>query len=93
MNQPNTNRRIHWERASVDEIRYRTNGTCIVRVAPRYFCPTEVEPLQGFPSKAQAKLGWTHTTQFPEMVREDLKAAERDVLTKHQGLKTTDCHE
>ena len=63
----------------------------------RYFRPTEVETLLGDPSKAKQKLGWTPKISFDElvaeMVREDLKAAERDELIKKHGYKTMDYHE
>ncbi len=69
----------------------------IVAVDPRYFRPTEVETLLGDPSKAKERLGWTPTTTFAElvaeMVREDLKAAERDELVKRHGYKAMDYHE
>jgi GDPmannose 4,6-dehydratase len=69
----------------------------IVAVDPRYFRPTEVETLLGDPSMAKAKLGWTPKTTFEElvaeMVREDLKSAERDELIKHHGYKAMDYHE
>ena len=72
-------------------------GRCIVAVDPRYFRPTEVETLLGDPSKAKQKLGWTPKITFDElvaeMVREDLKAAERDELVKKHGYKTMDYHE
>jgi len=72
-------------------------GKCIVAVDPRYFRPTEVETLLGDPSKAKQKLGWTPRIRFDElvaeMVREDLKAAERDELVKKHGYKTMDYHE
>jgi GDPmannose 4,6-dehydratase len=72
-------------------------GRCIVAVDPRYFRPTEVETLLGDPSKAKNKLGWTPKISFDElvaeMVREDLKAAERDELVKKHGYKTMDYHE
>ena len=72
-------------------------GKCIVAVDPRYFRPTEVETLLGDPSKAKAKLGWTPKITFDElvseMVREDLKAAERDELVKKHGFKAMDYHE
>jgi len=68
-----------------------------VRVDPRYYRPTEVETLLGDPSKAKEKLGWTPKTTFDElvaeMVREDLKSAERDELIKHHGFKAMDYHE
>mgnify|MGYP001328567996 CR=1 FL=1 len=69
----------------------------IVAVDPRYFRPTEVETLLGDPSKAKQKLGWTPKIGFDElvaeMVREDLKAAERDELIKKHGYKAMDYHE
>jgi GDPmannose 4,6-dehydratase len=74
-----------------------TGETPIVAVAPRYFRPTEVETLLGDPAKAKAKLGWTPKITFDElvaeMVREDLKAAERDELIKKHGYKALDYHE
>lgn len=72
-------------------------GKCILVVDPRYFRPTEVETLFGDTSKAKAKFGWTPKTTFDElvaeMVREDLKFAERDELIKHHGYKAMDYHE
>ena len=73
------------------------NGKCIVAVDPRYFRPTEVETLLGDPSNAKKKLGWEPKTTFQqlvaEMIREDLKAAERDELVKANGYRTMDYHE
>lgn len=72
-------------------------GNVIVRIDPRYFRPTEVETLLGDASKAKAKLGWTPKITFKElvseMVREDLKAAERDELVKKHGYSAYDYHE
>jgi GDPmannose 4,6-dehydratase len=69
----------------------------IVKVDPRYFRPTEVETLLGDPSNAKAKLGWTPKISFEElvaeMVREDLKSAERDELIKRHGYTPMDYHE
>ena len=69
----------------------------IVRVDPRYFRPTEVETLLGDPSKARQKLGWVPKVDFKalvsEMVREDLKGAERDELVKRHGYSAYDYHE
>jgi GDPmannose 4,6-dehydratase len=88
---------IRWEGQGVDEKGYDAAGKCIVAVDPRYFRPTEVETLLGDPSKAKEKLGWTPKTTFAElvaeMVREDLKAAERDELVKRHGYKVMDYHE
>jgi GDPmannose 4,6-dehydratase len=73
------------------------SGQEIVRVDPRYFRPTEVETLLGDASKARDKLGWRPKVRFPElvaeMVREDLKAAERDELVKRHGYGAFDYHE
>ena len=63
----------------------------IVRVDPRYFRPTEVESLLGDASKAKQKLGWEPRISFEqmvaEMVREDLRIAERDSLIKQHGYR------
>jgi GDPmannose 4,6-dehydratase len=87
-----------WEDAGVDEkgIDVET-GRVLVEVDPRYFRPTEVDTLLGDPSKAKHKLGWQ--AEIPlhdmvaEMVREDLKIAERDELCKREGYRTFDYHE
>ncbi|MGQ9686671.1 MAG: GDP-mannose 4,6-dehydratase [Thiobacillaceae bacterium] len=88
---------IHWKGAGVDEKGYDDAGRCIVAVDPRYFRPTEVETLLGDASKAREKLGWSPKTSFEElvaeMVREDLKSAERDELIKRHGYKAMDYHE
>ncbi len=88
---------VRWQGQGVDEKGYDASGKCIVAVDPRYFRPTEVETLLGDPSKAKQKLGWTPKISFAElvaeMVREDLKAAERDELVKKHGYKAMDYHE
>jgi len=88
---------IRWEGNDAEEKGYNTHGKCIVAVDPRYFRPTEVETLLGDPTKAKAKLGWTPKITFnelvAEMVREDLKTAERDELVKQHGYKSMDHHE
>lgn len=88
---------ISWQGEGVDETGTDQNGKVIVKVDPRYFRPTEVETLLGDPSKAKEKLGWTPQTRFEElvseMVREDLKSAERDELVKKHGFATFNYHE
>ncbi|MHB8453162.1 MAG: GDP-mannose 4,6-dehydratase [Acidiferrobacterales bacterium] len=73
------------------------NGKTIVRVDPRYFRPTEVETLLGDPSKAKAKLGWAPRITFrelvSEMMREDLKAAQRDDLVRRHGYSSFNYNE
>lgn len=72
-------------------------GKCIVAVDPKYYRPAEVETLLGDPSKARQKLGWVPTTSFQdlvaEMMREDLKEAQRDALVKQHGFKYFNYHE
>jgi len=88
---------VEWRGTGVDEKGYDALGKCIVQVDPRYFRPTEVETLLGDATKAREKLGWTPRITFAElvaeMVREDLKTAERDELVKHHGFKTMNHHE
>lgn len=76
-------RKIVWRGKGIDEKGIDAeSGDMLVEVDPRYFRPTEVDLLLGDPSKAHTKLGWTHTTSFPELVREmmasDLALAERE---------------
>jgi GDPmannose 4,6-dehydratase len=88
---------ISWKGKGEDEKGYDRSGRCIVAVDPRYFRPTEVDTLLGDPSKAKAKLGWVPRVKFgelvAEMVREDLRSAERDELIKSHGHKAFDHHE
>jgi GDPmannose 4,6-dehydratase len=89
--------KITWLGDGVEEKGYDEQGKCVVVVDPRYFRPTEVETLLGDATKAREKLGWTPKISFnelvEEMVREDLKSAERDELIKRHGYKSMDHHE
>jgi GDPmannose 4,6-dehydratase len=64
-------------------------GQAIVKVAPRYFRPTEVETLLGDPTKAKQTLGWvpeiTVQQMCAEMVAADLQQAKRHALLKANG--------
>ncbi|HVT63263.1 MAG TPA: GDP-mannose 4,6-dehydratase, partial [Legionellaceae bacterium] len=76
---------LEWKGSGVDEKGYDTlTGKCIVEVDERYFRPTEVATLLGDASKAKQKLGWESKTSFyelvVEMMREDLKQAQREKL-------------
>jgi GDPmannose 4,6-dehydratase len=88
---------VTWRGSGEDEKGFDASGKCIVAVDPRYFRPAEVETLLGDPTKAKAKLGWKPRVSFrelvAEMVREDLKAAERDELVKKHGFPAYDYHE
>jgi len=88
---------MSWDGEGLTEKGFDDTDKCIVSVDPRYFRPTEVETLLGDPSKAKEKLGWEPKITFgelvKEMVREDLKSAERDELVKRQGYYASNYHE
>jgi GDPmannose 4,6-dehydratase len=88
---------IAWSGHGVDEVGRDARGRVVVRVDPRYFRPTEVETLLGDATRAREKLGWVPQTPFAdlvaEMVREDLKSAERDELVKKHGFSAYNFHE
>jgi GDPmannose 4,6-dehydratase len=89
---------LRWEGEGIDEKGIDVNSKKIlVEVDPRYFRPTEVETLLGDSSKAREKLGWvpeiTLEEMVAEMVREDLKIAERDELCRREGFRTFDYNE
>lgn len=78
---------LEWRGSGVDEKGYcSSTGNCLVEIDPRYFRPTEVDLLLGDPSKARAKLGWSHETTVRElvreMVREDLKIMQTAPIAK-----------
>lgn len=88
---------VRWEGEGASEKGYDASGKCIVAVDPLYYRPAEVETLLGDASKAKAKLGWQPKIGFKELVaemmREDLKSAERDELVKKHGYHAFDFHE
>jgi GDPmannose 4,6-dehydratase len=63
-------------------------GRVLVEIDQRYFRPTEVDALLGDPSKARAKLGWRHRTDFAalvaEMVEADLIAVRDEENRRHR---------
>jgi GDPmannose 4,6-dehydratase len=66
-------------------------GDTILKIAPRYFRPTEVETLLGDPAKAKLKLGWvpeiTVQKMCAEMVDADLEEARKVALLKRNGFQ------
>ena len=89
---------ITWKGKASDEKGYDGDtGRALVEVDRRYFRPAEVDTLHGNPSKAKKKLGWKPRVTFrelvSEMVREDLKDAEKDQLCKREGFRTFKYHE
>lgn len=88
---------ISWRGSGVDEKGFDQDDRCIVVVDPKYFRPSEVESLLGDATKAREKLGWRPKTSFnelvAEMMREDLKSAERDELITRHGYSVPDHHD
>ncbi len=75
---------IIWDGEGVNEVgRDAKTGTVRVEIDPRYFRPTEVDLLLGDPAKAQRVLGWKHTTSFPDLVKDMVKADLDTVLREH----------
>ena len=94
---------LAWEHSGADEVGRiagldaaqwpaLSKDKLIVRVDPRYFRPTEVDSLLGDATKARTQLGWapaiTFTELVAEMMREDLKSAKRDELSRAHGHAT-----
>lgn len=81
---------VTWSGDGAKEKAYDNSGRCIVAVDPKYYRPTEVDTLLGDATKARERLGWEPATSFEdlvsEMVREDLRQAERDFMLHNQGL-------
>jgi GDPmannose 4,6-dehydratase len=65
-------------------------GTCVVQVDPRYFRPTEVDILQGDPSKAIRELGWHpgHSLDdlIGDMMESDIRLMKREQYLKNGGF-------
>ena len=68
---------------------FEAKGQIVVRIDERYHRPAEVDTLLGDAAKAREKLGWVPEIGFAElvaeMVREDLRAAERETLVRQHG--------
>ena len=88
---------LRWVGQGEDEHALDERGRRVVAVDSRYYRPAEVQTLLGDGSKARSKLGWVPATSFEqlvvEMVREDLKGAQREQLVRSHGYATPDRHE
>jgi GDPmannose 4,6-dehydratase len=81
--------RLRWRGKGGSERGIDPQNRTIVRVDSRYLRPAEVHTLLGDAAKARRKLAWKPRVQFgelvAEMVREDLRGAERDALVRKHG--------
>ena len=72
-------------------------GKKVISVDKRYFRPTEVDILQGDPSKARNKLGWKPEISLNELVNEmmnsDLILMKKQELLKKNGYDTLNSFE
>ncbi|MCZ8036146.1 MAG: GDP-mannose 4,6-dehydratase [Novosphingobium sp.] len=75
---------VGWRGQGVDEVGFDETGRVLVSIDPRYFRPTEVDLLLGNPAKARVKLGWTHTTTFPQLVKEMVHSDLAAIKTESQ---------
>lgn len=74
---------IEWSGKGVDEVGIdASTKEILVQVDPRYFRPTEVELLIGDPSKAVAKLGWSHKCSFKDLVKDMVASDLRTVAAE-----------
>ena len=68
-------RSIEWRGEGLGEKGFdAASGKVLVEVDARYFRPTEVNTLLGYPEKARRRLGWKHRTSFRDLVREMVEA-------------------
>ena len=88
---------LTWHGSGGDAYAVDAAGLRRIAVDARYFRPTEVQSLLGDAARARSKLGWAPRISFTELVaemmREDLKSAERDELAKRHGYRPLDFHE
>jgi GDPmannose 4,6-dehydratase len=88
---------LRWRGEGKDEQAVDERGKRVVAVDPHYYRPAEVQTLLGDGSKARSKLGWSPKTTFEElvaeMVREDLKGAQREELVRAHGYGVPERHE
>ncbi|RZJ76992.1 MAG: GDP-mannose 4,6-dehydratase [Flavobacterium sp.] len=86
---------LDFQGEGINEIgKCRATGKTVVKIDPKYFRHTEVDLLQGDPSKAKAKLGWEPKIKVSDLCREmvlaDLHRAKQELENKKIGFESTD---
>ncbi|MFH1131530.1 MAG: GDP-mannose 4,6-dehydratase [Pseudomonadota bacterium] len=64
-----------------------------VKVDPRYFRPTEVDELQGDPTKAREKLGWKPKVSFKDLARMMVDADMQNIQNELSNAKRSEDHQ
>lgn len=85
---------LQWSGQGVDEKAVnKATGKVVVAVDPQFFRPAEVELLLGDSTKARKTLNWQPQYDLAdlakEMVKEDLKLAQKEKLLKDNGFAET----
>ncbi|MBR2011907.1 MAG: GDP-mannose 4,6-dehydratase [Alphaproteobacteria bacterium] len=83
---------LEWSGTGVKEHAIdKATGKTVVAVDPQFFRPAEVDLLLGDPTKAKTELGWKPTYDWKslakEMVCEDLKLAQQELMLKQLNAK------
>ena len=89
---------IEWRGEDTSEVGLDADtGDPIVQIDPRYFRPTEVDILQGDPSKARRLLDWEPKVMFHDlvamMVDADMKEQKRELYLRDGGYEVMAHHE
>jgi len=89
---------LEWVGSGVEEKGIeKATGRVLIEVDPRYFRPTEVDLLQGDPSKAKRVLGWEPKVKFHDLVRmmvqADLEEAKKDLAVLREGYRVRQHYE
>ncbi len=76
---------IVWQGTGDGEVGHDARtGKTLIAVDPRYYRPTEVDRLQGDPSKARQRLGWSARTRFADLVAEMVEADRQAMRAGHR---------
>jgi GDPmannose 4,6-dehydratase len=89
---------IEWKGTDINEIGVDKNsGKTLIRIDASYFRPTEVESLQGDPTKANKILKWTPEHSFTDLVKEmvqhDLHEANKELHLQNGGFTASHKYE
>lgn len=78
---------LRWEGKGLAEKGYdAATGKLIVRIAPQYFRPTDVDDLWGDPSKAEKILGWNSTKTSYEKLIHIMAKHDRELAKKEKSM-------